>query len=315
MPATALPPAAIPVVRPAPDSFTVGSEPDTPRPRAATSARRTALRQAAAYTVLALGAETGIGLAFRGSSSPAAPLLSILVPVLAVVAVTLTVTPRGQRRASWAGVGLRRAGVRWWPAAILVPALIITLPYLVAWMFGLVTFHDLGQIGPDLLFGGVVFSVVILGEEIGWRGFLLPRLREVTSPRRAAVLTGLLHGLFHVPLITLTSSYDSVGSPWLVVPIVVVTITAAGVFYAWLWERGASVWPVAIAHNAVNTVIDAAATTTLTTSPVALSYVAGESGLVTMAAVLLVAAVLLRRSTVARMSRRTRPLPARMAAQ
>ncbi|MEX5635036.1 CPBP family intramembrane glutamic endopeptidase [Parafrankia sp. FMc2] len=107
-------------------------------------------------------------------------------------------------------------------------------------------FHDLGRTGPDLLFGGVVFSVVILGEEIGWRGFLLPRLREVTSPRRAAVITGFLHGLFHVPLITLTTSYDSVGSPWLVAPIVVATITAAGVFYAWPWERSASIWPVAM---------------------------------------------------------------------
>ena len=107
--------------------------------------------------------------------------------------------------------------------------------------------------------------------EIGWRGFLLPRLREVTSPRRAAVLTGFLHGLFHVPLITLTTSYDSVGSPWLVAPIVVATITAGGVLYAWLWERSASIWPVAIAHNAVNTVLDAAVTTTVTTSPVALS--------------------------------------------
>ena len=44
-------------------------------------------------------------------------------------------------------------------------------------------------------------SVVILGEEIGWRGFLLPRVQELTDKRRAAVVTGFMHGLFHLPLI------------------------------------------------------------------------------------------------------------------
>src|SRR5215212_1883146 len=39
----------------------------------------------------------------------------------------------------------------------------------------------------------VIFAVVFLGEEIGWRGYLLCRLAEVTSGRRAALLTGAFH--------------------------------------------------------------------------------------------------------------------------
>lgn len=254
------------------------------------------LRQAGVYTTIAFTAETAIGLIFRGSASPAAPMLSILVPVLSVVAVTFGFTPRGRRREIWSGVGLRRAAFRFWPIAIAVPVAVVAVPYALAWAVGLVTFHDLAPSLPDLAFSGVLFTGIILGEEIGWRGFLLPRLREVTSGRRAALITGFLHGLFHVPLLTLTASYDSAGNRWVVVPVVVVTITAAGVFYAWLRERSDSIWPVAITHNMVNSVLDLATSTAATTSPVAVSYVAGESGLATFAAVALVAAVVLRRT-------------------
>ena len=96
-------------------------------------------------------------------------------------------------------------------------------------------------------------SVLFLSEEIGWRAYMLPRVQQLTSRRRAAVLTGFVHGCFHLPLILIATTYDQHGSRWLVAPMVVATITAGGVFYAYLWDRSHSVWPAAIAHGAVNT--------------------------------------------------------------
>ena len=96
-------------------------------------------------------------------------------------------------------------------------------------------------------------SVLFLSEEIGWRGYMLPRVQQLTSRRRAAVLTGFVHGCFHLPLILIATTYDQHGSRWFVAPMVVATITAGGVFYAYLWDRTGSVWPVAMAHGAVNT--------------------------------------------------------------
>ena len=92
-------------------------------------------------------------------------------------------------------------------------------------------------------------SVLFLAEEIGWRGYMLPRVQQLTSRRRAAVVTGFVHGCFHLPLILIATTYDEHGSRWLVAPIVVATITAGGVFYAYLWDRTGSVWPVAMAHG------------------------------------------------------------------
>jgi uncharacterized protein len=50
------------------------------------------------------------------------------------------------------------------------------------------------------LTGALIRDPGPLGEEFGWRGFALPRLIERFSPRHAAILLGLIHTLWHVPL-------------------------------------------------------------------------------------------------------------------
>jgi uncharacterized protein len=140
----------------------------------------------------------------------------------------------------------------------------------------------------------VVVTILALTEEIGWRGYLLPRIQTIVSKRKAALAVGLIHGMFHVPLMVLTTTYNNVGNRWIVVPTVVVTLTAAGVFYAWLKDRSGSVWPVAVAHGTVNVLIDGAAYAAIL-SPVAFAYTATESGFVTMVTAMVLGAVLLVR--------------------
>jgi membrane protease YdiL (CAAX protease family) len=147
--------------------------------------------------------------------------------------------------------------------------------------------------GVSFLINLLIGATVIMGEEIGWRGFLLPRLQTALNRRPAALLTGFIHGLFHLPLILLTTVYDNVGSRWVIAPLAVLVITGGGVFYAWLRDHSASVWPVAVAHNVVNTVFELGTKATVAASPVALAYVAGEGGVATLAAVWLVAGALL----------------------
>jgi hypothetical protein len=70
----------------------------------------------------------------------------------------------------------------------------------------------------------IIFGVVFLGEETGWRGYLLFRLAELTSGRRAALLTGAFHAIRHLPLLLLTTTYQNAGNLWIVVPTVMVTL-------------------------------------------------------------------------------------------
>ncbi|WP_371404186.1 CPBP family intramembrane metalloprotease [Kribbella sp. NBC_00662] len=228
-------------------------------------------------------------------------LLSVMVPTVAVGILTFTITPRGSRRRLWREIGLNRAGFRSWPAAIVVPLLLCGGAYGTALLIGAGRLH-LGEISAATVPGWVINvaialvvpTVIILGEEIGWRGYLLPRFQQLTGRRRAAVATGFAHGLFHLPLILIATTYDTGGARWIVAPAAVLTITAAGVLYAWLRDRSNSVWPVAIAHNVANTVFDLGASAVVATSGSSLAYVAGETGFATLGACVVVAVVLLR---------------------
>jgi uncharacterized protein len=257
-------------------------------------------RQAAIFLGLVYLIVTGIALALP-SADAAAPMLTMVTPVVVVGLISLFGTPRGQRVELWRTLGLRRLGVRSWPLAIAIPIVtILLIPWGAATLFGFATFTGFEPSVPDWVVNTTIelalLTVLVLGEEIGWRGYLLPRIQTLLPKRHAALAVGFVHGLFHLPLVLLTTTYNDVGNRALVSVTMVAAITAGGVLYAWLRDRSGSVWPVAVAHSAVNTVIDGAALFAIV-SPVALAYTATESGIVTLLAIVVVAAVLLVRGS------------------
>jgi membrane protease YdiL (CAAX protease family) len=83
---------------------------------------------------------------------------------------------------------------------------------------------------------------------------------------------------------------------WLIVgPIVLATLTAAGVFYGFFQLSSGSVWPATIAHGAVNTCFKMFGLITVTSAPLALEYLAGERGVLTLIVTVLGAAWLASR--------------------
>lgn len=227
-------------------------------------------------------------------------LLSVAIPTVTVGILTFTLTARGRRRELWRGIGLGRAGLRTWPAAILLPFVLVAGAYGTALAIGAGRLKDLqlADATPswaiDLVLSLVIGTVIIVGEEIGWRGYLLPRFQQLTSRRRAAVATGFVHGLFHLPLILIASTYDTGVSHWIAAPVAVAVITAGGVFYAWVWDRAGTVWPVAIAHNVVNTVFDLGKASVVAVGGWNMALVAGETGFATLGVCVVAAVVLLR---------------------
>ncbi len=97
----------------------------------------------------------------------------------------------------------------------------------------------------------IPFNMIFtFGEEFGWRGYLLPKLAPLGGIA-AAIITGVIWGLWHAPLIVL-ESYNYPGHPWLGVLMMVVFTTALGMIFAWLRFRSGSVWPSTLAHAALN---------------------------------------------------------------
>jgi membrane protease YdiL (CAAX protease family) len=259
------------------------------------STRSAALRQAG--TFLAVSYLLALTIALALPHAGIAPLISIAVPVVAV-AITVLVTMRpGQRRAAWAAVGFGLPSWRALVVAVAGPVVIVGLSFAVAAAVGVVHFGapDGGVAGGVLSLAAatLAFGIVFLGEEIGWRGFLLLRLGVVMEGRRAALVTGACHALFHLPLLTLTTTYQSAGNRWIVVPVVLATLTLAGVWYGWLRLRSGSVWPVSLSHSAFNNLMEGAAGAAVATSPAAMAYTTTETGVVTLLIVLAVAVYLL----------------------
>jgi uncharacterized protein len=270
------------------------------------------LRQIVVYLCITYGLTLAIALALPHAGIT--PLIAIAFPVIAVALTVAFTVPRGQRRAIWAAVGFNPRRGRGLIIGVLGPAAIIALSFGIAAAFGVVRFTGmppgLGRAVLNITVTIVIFAVVFLGEEIGWRGYLLFRVAELTSGRRAAVITGAFHAIFHLPLLLLTTTYQNEGKRWIVVPMVMITLTLAGVWYGWLRLWSGSIWPVSLAHSAFNNLMAAAAGLVVATSPATMAYVTTETGVATMIILVLVAAYLLtRRAADFRKAEPNTPLP------
>jgi uncharacterized protein len=207
----------------------------------------TRIQKAVTFYAIALGAALLIAIVVPDTSDGGL-VLTMMTPLLAVLLMLLVVTPDGRGRAGWAALGLHRIGLRLWPVAIAVPAAVVTISYLTAAALGLTRLS--GE--ASFAWGALPFAVVLgLGEEIGWRGYLLPLLAD---RRSASAAVGVLHGIWHLPLMIFTTSYNAAGSRWITIPVMLGVFAGAGVFYGYLRLTSASTWPVVLAHQSFNPV-------------------------------------------------------------
>lgn len=104
-----------------------------------------------------------------------------------------------------------------------------------------------------ILLAPLLNAIATFGEEFGWRAYLQPKLMPLGA-RKAVLLTGLIWGVWHWPVILMGYNYglDYFGAPVLG-PLAMVWFTLAlGVIFGWLSVKAQSVWPAVIAHGALN---------------------------------------------------------------
>lgn len=105
---------------------------------------------------------------------------------------------------------------------------------------------------PTLLSTFLIAFFAAIPEEVGWRGFVLPRLQSRTSALAASLMIGVLSALWHIPLLL---NVHSVMSSYEVLPYIVYVI-ALSVLYTWLYNSTRrSLLIVTLFHAASNTFI------------------------------------------------------------
>ncbi len=102
---------------------------------------------------------------------------------------------------------------------------------------------------------------VALGEEIGWRGFLYPQLKEKFGRKKGWLLGGAIWGAWHWPLIWLIGyEYGAatgneagyLGFPIVGMLLFCVITVGLGILHDYLYEKSESIWVPAIFHGAFN---------------------------------------------------------------
>jgi len=224
--------------------------------------------------------------------------VAMFTPLVAVLLVLFVVTRDGYTKAGLKSLGLHRPGLRAWPVAVGGPLLVLGTAYTLLWSTGVVDFAVPARFAEESARLGVPawllipFSIVVtmltiglvtsLGEEIGWRGYLLPRL-EFLGAWAAVLLTGLAHALFHLPIILFTPLYHAGGNRVVVIPLFILSVTIVGMFLGYLRLSTGSVWPAVLAHSAHNSIWAVFSALTAGSSPLVSEYLAGESGVLAIA--------------------------------
>lgn len=158
-----------------------------------------------------------------------------------------------------------------------IPLLYAFIAYLIVWLAGLGGFGNqqyfdglakamhLG--GPAwistavgiVLTGtyGLLRSVTsALGEEIGWRGFLVPELSKTTSYTVTALISGLVWSLWHYPVL-IYGDYNAGTPTWYGLTCFTVMVVAISFVFAWMRLKSGSLWTGAILHGSHNLYVQA----------------------------------------------------------
>lgn len=102
------------------------------------------------------------------------------------------------------------------------------------------------------LLGLLVVSLLALGEEVGWRGYMQPRLTARYGVTHGVVLAAAIWAAWHVPL-ALGGIQSAEGLSNVILAVLQpLGHSGYGLMLGFLWERARSIWIVTLAHGAGN---------------------------------------------------------------
>jgi membrane protease YdiL (CAAX protease family) len=105
------------------------------------------------------------------------------------------------------------------------------------------------QVAQALLLGPLINIIFAMGEELGWRGFLLPRLMPL-GQWKALLISGAIWGVWHAPAIAQGHNYPD--HPMLGILLMTVFCILLGIIIGCMYLETRSPWVAALAHGSIN---------------------------------------------------------------
>jgi len=181
------------------------------------------------------------------------------------------------------GIKLSELGWNWKPAKYMVisyflPIIYAFITYLVIWLTKSGGFYNSVFVkGIAVSFGypnmnpGIAIAVYVLfigtlgmanslshglGEEIGWRGFLVPQLAKKFSFTTTSFISGIIWSVWHYPIL-LFADYNNGTPAWFSLTCFTVLVISISFGFNWLRLKSGSLWTGAILHASHNLFIQA----------------------------------------------------------
>jgi len=196
--------------------------------------------------------------------------LAMWAPGLAAIFVTLLVERKPIGALNLQNLGDRRMYLWAWG----LPIVLTIIAGVLTWLLGVgrldLEFSQIGaamaqaggsqlpawvavaiQIASALTIGPLFNTLFAMGEELGWRGYLLPGLLP-HGQMRAILLSGLIWGFWHAPVILQGHNYPS--QPALGVFMMIVFCVLFGAILSWIYLRTHSPWAPALGHGSLNAI-------------------------------------------------------------
>jgi len=176
--------------------------------------------------------------------------VATLGPAVGAFAAAAYASGRPGSRALLAQVGRWRVGWRWYVIALMGPVFIMLAGYLVWRLLG----GPLPPAPPSAAWVTIPLLVVVLlipalFEEVGWRGFVLPRLQSRYGWLTSSLIVGVVWAIWHAPIWFIPEA----GFSNLPFPVFLCFTMALSLIMTWIYNgTGGSVLLTALTHAAVN---------------------------------------------------------------
>jgi len=162
-------------------------------------------------------------------------ILGSFGPALASIVLTRCLCGRAGLRRMLARLLIWRVGLGWYLFAFLGTAVVVLSSI---WIHGRLggavpEFNDPGQWYLAIVVFLYVLFFSVMGEEIGWRGYALPRLQARHNALVSSLILGLVWGFWHLPLFWIKGNEHQ----QLSLTLFILQIVAQAIIYTWIYNN------------------------------------------------------------------------------